>query len=81
MHDVSTVSASINLFNLFAKTSSVHSYKARSSTSGSFYTKPSKLEIQKKPAFSRIGALKLSNEIPSSLRELQNNYSNSELKI
>ena len=68
MHDVSTASAPINIRNLFTKTSSVHSYNTRSSTSNNFYIKPSKLEIQKN-AFSRIGA-KLCNEIPSSLREL-----------
>ena len=68
MHDVSTASAPINISNLFAKTSSVHSYDARSSTSDNFYIKPSKLEIQKN-ASSRIGA-KLWNKIPSSLKEL-----------
>ena len=68
MHDVSTASAPINICNLFTKTSRVHSYNTRSSTSDKFYIKASRLEIQKK-AFSRIGA-KLWNEIPSSLREL-----------
>ena len=68
MHDVSTASAPINIRNLFTKTSSVHSYNTRSSTSENFYIKASRLEIQKN-AFSRMGA-KLWNEIPSSLREL-----------
>ena len=54
MLDVSTASAPINLFNLFTKTSSVHSYKPRSSTSDSFYTKPSTLEIQKTPPFQEL---------------------------
>ena len=68
LHDVSTASAPINIRNLFTKTSSVHSYNTRSSTSENFYIKASRLEIQKN-AFSRMGA-KLWNEIPSSLREL-----------
>ena len=69
MHDVSTASdAPINIRNLFTKTSSVHSYNTRSSTSDNFYIKASRLEIQKN-AFSRIGA-KLWNQIPSSLRKL-----------
>ena len=68
MHDVSTASAPINIYNLFTKTSRVHSYNRRSSTSDNFYIKASRLEIQKN-AFSKIGA-KLWNEIPSSLREL-----------
>ena len=68
MHDVSTASAPINIRNLFKKTSSVHSYNTRSSTSDNFYIKPSRPEIQEN-AFSRIGA-KLWNEIPSSMREL-----------
>ena len=68
MHDVNTASAPINICNLFTKTSRVHSYNTRSSTSDNFYIKASRLEIQKN-AFSRVGA-KLWNEIPSSLREL-----------
>ena len=68
MHDVSTASAPINICNLFTKTTSVHAYNTRSSTSENFYIKASRLEI-KKNAFSRMGA-KLWNEIPSSLREL-----------
>ena len=68
MHDVNTASAPINICNLFTKTSRVHSYNTRSSTSDNFYIKASRLEIQKY-AFSRVGA-KLWNEIASSLREL-----------
>ena len=68
MHDVNTASAPINICNLFTKTSRVHSYNTRSSTSDNFYIRASRPEIQKN-AFSRVGA-KLWNEIPSSLREL-----------
>ena len=47
-------------------------HDTRSSNSENFYIKASRLEIQKKNAFSRMGA-KLWNEIPSSLRELPKN--------
>ena len=45
MHDVSTASAPINIRNLFTKTTSVHAYNTRSSTSENFYIKASRLEI------------------------------------
>ena len=48
MHDVSATYAPINIRNLFTKTSSVHCYNTRSSTSDNFYIKSSRLEIQKK---------------------------------
>ena len=51
MHDVSTASAPINICNLFTKTSRVHSYNTRSSTSDNFYIKASRLEIQKNAFF------------------------------
>ena len=68
MHDVNTASTPINIRNLFTKTTRVHSYNTRSSTSDNFYIKP----LRQKNAFSRVGA-KLWNEIPSSLRELPKN--------
>ena len=43
MHDVNTAFAPINIRNLFKKTSNVHSYNTRSSTSDDLYIKPSKL--------------------------------------
>ena len=49
MHDVST--APNNICNLFTKTSTVHSYNTRSSTSDNFYIKASGLEILKKRLF------------------------------
>ena len=45
------VSALINISNSFTKTSSVHSYNTRSSTSENFYIKASRLEITKKNLF------------------------------
>ena len=49
-------------------TARIHSYNTRSSTSGNFYLKSSRLEIGKK-SFSRVGA-RVWNEIPQQLREL-----------
>ena len=49
MHDVITASVPINIRNLLTKTSSVHSYNTRSSTSENFYIKASRLGIKKTP--------------------------------
>ena len=52
--------------NVFQKTSNIHSYNTRSPTSGKFYVKSSRLEIQNN---SRFG-VKLWNEIPSYITNL-----------
>ena len=54
--------------NLFQKMSNIHSYNTRSSTSGKFYVKSSRLEIQNN-SFSRLG-VKLWNKTPSYIRNL-----------
>ena len=54
--------------NLFQKTSNIHSYNTRSSTSGTFSVKRSRLEIQNN-CFSRLG-VKLWNEIPRYITDL-----------
>ena len=54
--------------DLFQKTSNIHSYNTRSSTSGKFYVKYSRLEIQNN-SFSRLG-VKLWNKIPSYISNL-----------
>ena len=59
MHDINDNKAPVNMSNLLQKTSNIHSYNTRSSTSGKFYVKSSRLEIQNK-----IG-VKLWNKIPS----------------
>ena len=46
MHDVITASVPINIRNLLTKTSSVHSYNTRSSTSENFYIKVKKTPFQ-----------------------------------
>ena len=37
MHDINNNKAPVNVPNLFQKTSNIHSYNTRSSTSGKFY--------------------------------------------
>ena len=54
--------------DLFQKTFNIHSYNTRSSTSGKFYVKYSRLEIQNN-SFSRLG-VKLWNKIPSYISNL-----------
>ena len=55
--------APANMSKLFQKMCYVHSYYTRSPTSGKFYVKSSRLEIQNK-SFSRLG-VKLWSKIPS----------------
>ena len=54
MHDINNNKAPVNMSNLFQKTSYIHSYNTRSSTSGKFYVKNSRIEIQNS-SFSRLG--------------------------
>ena len=68
MHDINSNNSPTNLYNFFEKTSTIHSYQTRSSTSGDFHVKRSKLEIHKN-ALSRSG-VKLWNEIPCHVRGL-----------
>ena len=68
MHDVNNNNTPLNILNFFQKLSVVHSYNTRSSTSGKFYVKSSRLEIQKR-SFSRFG-VKLWNEIPQCVKAL-----------
>ena len=75
MHGVSNNVEPTNIMNLFSKTSNIHSYRTRSSTSENFYIKRTRLEVQK-DAFSRVGA-KIWNEIPNSLKKLPKKEFNS----
>ena len=54
MHGINNNKAPVNMSNLFQKTSNIHSYNTRLSTSGKFYVKSSRLEIQNN-SFSRLG--------------------------
>ena len=56
------------MLNLFQKTSNIHSFNTRSSTSGKFYVKSSRLEIQNN-SFSRLG-VKQWNKIPRYITDL-----------
>ena len=62
MYDINNCKAPRNMLNLFQKTSNIHSYNTRSSTSGKFFVKGSRLQIQNN-SFSRLG-VKLWNKIP-----------------
>ena len=68
MYDINNNNAPLNILKLFQKTSSIHTYNTRSSTSGNFYVESTRLEIHKH-SFSRFG-VKLWNKIPCSLRNL-----------
>ena len=68
MHDTNNNKAPVNMSILFQKTSNIHSYNTRSSMSGKFYVKSSRLEIQNN-SFSRLG-VKLWNKIPSYITSL-----------
>ena len=68
MHDIKNDKAPANMLNLFQKTSNIHSYNTRSSSSGKFYVKHLRLEIQNN-SFSRFG-VKLWNKIPSYISDL-----------
>ena len=68
MHDMRNRKVPSKILNLFTDTTSIHSYKTRSSSANKFYIKKSRIEIQER-AFSRVGA-KIWNEMPASLREL-----------
>ena len=54
MHDINNNRSPPNLLNSFEKTSTIHSYNTRSSTSKNFHVKSSKLEIHKN-SLSRFG--------------------------
>ena len=63
MHDINDDKTPANMLNLFQKMSNIHSYNTRSSTSGKFYDKKSRLEIQNN-SISWLG-VKLWNRMPS----------------
>ena len=69
MHNINSNNSPTNLLNLFEKNSTIHSYHTRSSTSGNFQVKSSKLEIHKN-SLSHFG-IKLWNEIPCHIGDLR----------
>ena len=78
MYDVNSNNTPSNISKLCQKTSIIHSYNTRSSTSGKFYVQSSSLEIQKR-SFSRFG-VKLWNEIPQRVRNLSKNAYKREIR-
>ena len=68
MFDVHNDSAPSNITKLFTRTSNIHTYNTRSSTSQFFSVKYSRLKMQKK-AFSRVG-VKVWNEMPNEYKNL-----------
>ena len=66
--DVYNDSAPSNITKLFTRTSNIHTYNTRSSTSQFFSVKYSRLKMQKK-AFSRVG-VKVWNEMPNEYKNL-----------
>ena len=55
MHDMDERNAPLHILNLFSRTSNSHHYSKGSSTSQNFYTKKSRLDIQKN-VFFLVGA-------------------------
>ena len=68
MYDINNGKAPTNMLKLFQKTSNIHSYSTRSSTSGKFFVKSSRREIQNN-SFSRL-EVKLWNKIPRYITDL-----------
>ena len=68
MFDVHKDSAPSNITKLFTRTSNIHTYNTRSSTSQFFSVKYSRLKLQKK-VFSRVG-FKVWNEMPNEYKNL-----------
>ena len=68
VHNINNDKAPANMSNVFQKTSNIHSYNTRSSTSRTFYVKISRVEIQSN-SFSRL-RVKLWNEIPRYITDL-----------
>ena len=71
MHDINNDKAPANMLNLFQKTCNIHSYNTRSSTSGKFHVKSSRLKKQNN-SLSWLG-VKLWNMITSFLTDLPKN--------
>ena len=69
MFDVHNDGAPSNITKLFPRTSNIHTYNTRSSTSQFFSVKYFRLKMQKKKAFSRVG-VKVWNEMPNEYKNL-----------
>ena len=68
LYDISTNEAPSLIQQLFTKARNVHGYGTRSATTGNYYVKSSRLEIQKN-SFSRSGTC-VWNSLPLKLRHV-----------
>ena len=68
MHAVNPKLALPNISDLFCRTSSIHRYSTHSPTSQNFYTKHSRIDLQKN-AFSCIGT-RVWDEIPERIKKI-----------
>ena len=79
MYDISTNEAPSLIQQLFTKAGNVHGYGTRSATSGNYYVKSSRLEIQKN-SFSRSGTF-VWNSLPLKLRHVNKRRFKKELRV
>ena len=78
MFDVHNDSAPSNTMKLFTRTSNIHTYTTRSSTSQLIRFKYSRLKMQRK-AFSRVG-VNVWNELPNESKNLSKKSFKKEIK-
>ena len=79
MYDISTNDAPSLIQQLFTRAGNVHGYGTRSATSGNYYVKSSRLEIQK-ISFSRSGTF-VWNSLPLKLRHVNKRRFKKELRV
>ena len=79
MYDISTNEAPSLIQQLFTRAGNVHGYGTRSATSGNYYVKSSRLEIQKN-SFSRSGTF-VWNSLPLKLRHVNKRRFKKELRV
>ena len=79
MYDISTNEAPSLIQQLFTKEGNVHGYGTRSATSGNYYVKSSRLEIQKN-LFSRSGTF-VWNSLPLKLCHVNKRRFKKELRV
>lgn len=78
MYDVENNKVPINIAKLFTRVKNIHSYNTRSSSRDDFYTKHSRLNIQRN-SFSRLG-VRLWNQIPTNIREMSKSSFKKEIR-
>ena len=79
LYDISTNEAPSLIQQLFTKARNVHGYGTRSATTGNYYVKSSRLEIQKN-SFTRSGTC-VWNSLPLKLRHVNKRRFKKELRV